>query len=226
MNNPKYKNQKIDLIETSVANFILVDDGNNGKNIIAHYPVEYTKINELCEKYIEELAAKHPEFYLEPFNIKYLVSESFEGGKLEEYVKKERINEFARKVQQFRDERKDIFARLEQLVSQEDRDSYARNHFLSCVFDQVLRQHGNNIYSCENNFSPNCFNIKGEIIKIADDSTMANNGHGDFEIRVFKILSKSQKNKEPQLYQVHTLELEQINSITGQGCYCFEDEFR
>lgn len=226
MNNSESKNQKVDLIETSVTNFLVVEEENRKKSIIVQYPKNipnYSELNKLYEKHIKELAAENPEFYLEPFNIKYLVSENLEG-KLGDCVKKERIEDFVRMVQQYRNERKDIFAKLEQLTSQEDRDSYARNYFLLGVFYQVLRQHADNLYSCEN-FSPNCFKIEGDTVKIADDDTVVNNGHGNFEIKTFKILSKTPKNKETQVYPVHTLELEQINSITGQGCYSFEDEF-
>ena len=230
--NNKMKNSKnkyqLDFIETPFIDFILVKDMHNNSNRLISHPNTIngsSQLNELCEKHIEELARKHPDFYLESFNIKYIASVDFEGGRLGDYIKKEKIEDFLVEVEKVREKTIRENPRLADLIKKEEIDSYAKNHFLFGVWEQAIKQHIDNKYYCEEKFSPNRFKIEENIVKIAEDDSSYNNGHGNFEIKVFKILSKTQKDKVSQMYTVSTLEIEQIKTVFGQGCYDFEDKF-
>ena len=213
---------KADLIPTPFADFLMVEISNQKTPVnsplgyLSGVGVKPRPVNPVkghyppSTDYLTKFRDSHPEFPIDGFYMPFV--NEVVGRTLSQFDDA-LIRQLANKANE---RRKEVGAGQIQY-------SEFRTDLLINVWLQAIKQQGITalVYNTDHGV---IVKRDGNNIKLADNEGTDNNGHGNFEIKTYEIIS-STPSPSRSIYPASTLELKLCGSMVGQGTYEFEKRF-
>lgn len=233
---------KADLLETPLMNFLMIDiKWPELKDIIAkmmpHGKVaspatipgkEFEEAD--LHEHILEISKMYPDIRVEAIPHTYWLNLNLPSGTLKELVSEKnladitknhikRLNKLERKL-------KGLNPKIEPNISRKFEDVYpfVKDEVLYCVWERLIGQQGEHFLPYGKEVLA-AIKLSEEGLMLADSTGMSNNGHGDFEIELYEVISKTPVKKD-KIYPIKVLELRFNKTLKGQGVYDFDDKFK
>lgn len=230
---------KMDLIKTPSHSFIMVNVKGaeadsphaifpSGKFAFETTPLSYKMLDQVVLGHISDLASQYPnakimEFYascsLSPGDWRLHISQ----GTLSELLREDNLWRLAEEYAKRTNDIVKYVANPQDLRTTPERAyECVKKTIPVAIWKQLIKQQGKNFLFFDKAY-PCHIKLQNGELWLADDAVAENNGHGQFEIQIFEILSSStREGRAFPIYPVETLELRLKDPITGAGCWDFD----